>query len=614
MLFRSDGRSVGRHERQPDSGGARGVLDLTVSTPFTQMPPNWSALIEISMDGGATFVPLTAEMGGPGTGTISERSAGDSGTQWMGVWDTAAVADTIENKEPEARDASQDDNAYMVRASLVDDMGAAHPSEALTISVDNVDDVAPISSTVISLIERAAKVPGTYEMVEANEGGSYTLRSGARLTANVSAAYPTIENGMVSLTIVDEDGAVTGMIGDAMAVAEGQSAYVFDVDTTMFENSSMRLAVLVTDEAGNQEMTVLDTTAVVDIQNILIDGLLPDDPGVPELVRLTGTGALMTERTFATAQEDRPISGTAMIELDTINAATAQAYIAADMADVSDEALASATPSMMPDENGTFHLPLDVSHLSDGTYYVRIVLAASPNVFAPLEPVAFTVDNTAPPISIDAPTSGTVVNIRPSILSQGYMDPTGLVTVGLTLTASDGSEVFSGSAGGNADARLNGDEDLVNADGATTDGLTYSAQAISYITPDGMRHPSGSYTATVTATDYAGNVAEATTVFVIEEDAQAPVIASYSPTSVVNTRSPVVSVTFTDDAVGVSADGVSIEVTDADGAMVAGSVALMDADGAVFGGTAVFSADGELANGSYNVSATITDSDGTRRR
>ena len=99
--------------------------------------------------------------------------------------------------------------------------------------------------------------------------------------------------------------------------------------------------------------------------------------------------------------------------------------------------------------------------------------------------------------------------------------------------------------------------------------------------------------------------------FVVETDLFAPVIASYSPAAVVNTRDPVVSITFTDDVAGVVADGVSIEVTDADGAAVGGSVELVGAgDAPTMSGTATFSAGAELANGSYNVSATITDGDG----
>ena len=632
----------------PDSGGARDQLVLTVDTPFNMLPKAPSVVVEISMDGGQTFMPITMDMGGPEAGTIQENDHAAAGempevgvnrTTWTTVWDTTMVEDTVENMEPEARDASMDDNPYMIRASLMGEGGTAYMSETLTIPVDNVDDVPPVSSTVVTLVEREAKTPGTFEAVDANEDGAYTVRSDVRITASVTAGYLTIEGGEVALVVVDESGAVMEMLGDAAPVAEGQESYSFVFDSTAFPNGALRLAVLATDAAGNQELTVMDTTVVADIANILIGGLLPDDPGVYELIRLTQTGVLMTERTLATPQADRPIGGTAMFELDTENAMMAEAYISANMADLTDEALVDATPAVMVGENGAFQLPLDVSGLADGEYYVRIVLAASPNVFAPLAPVAFTVDNTAPPLSIEAPATGSVVQTRPTILSEGYEDPTGIVTVGLTLATTGGDVQFTGFAGGNADMRLAGNEDLVNGDGMTTDGLVFMAPQINYEAPSNVRYASGGYVTTATATDYAGNVAEVSVVFVIELDTTAPTVTAYSPTGVIATRTPTVRVSFTDDNSGVTAEGVSIKVSDNAGNAVAGTTTLqtiplhlgegytaddiLDAlnspgtiedlqqgSGPQLSGIVSFIADEDLANGAYSVVASIADSEG----
>ena len=632
----------------PDSGGARDQLVLTVDTPFNMLPKAPSVVVEISMDGGQTFMPITMDKGGPEAGTIQENDHAAAGempdvgvnrTTWTAVWDTTMVEDTVENMEPEARDASMDDNPYMIRASLMGEGGTAYMSETLTIPVDNVDDVPPVSATVVTLVEREAKTPGTFEAVDANEDGSYTVRSDVRITASVTAGYLTIEGGEVALVVVDESGAVMEMLGDAAPVAEGQESYSFVFDSTAFPNGALRLAVLATDAAGNQELTVMDTTVVANIANILIGGLLPDDPGVYELIRLTQTGVLMTERTLATPQADRPIGGTAVFELDTENAMMAEAYISANMADLTDEALVDATPAVMVGENGAFQLPLDVSGLADGEYYVRIVLAASPNVFAPLAPVAFTVDNTAPPLSIEAPATGSVVQTRPTILSEGYEDPTGIVTVGLTLATTGGDVQFTGFAGGNADMRLAGNEDLVNGDGMTTDGLVFMAPQINYEAPSNVRYASGGYVTTATATDYAGNVAEVSVVFVIELDTTAPTVTAYSPTGIIATRTPTVSVSFTEDNSGVTAEGVSIKVSDNAGNAVAGTTTLqtiplhlgegytaddiLDAlnspetmddlqqdSGPQLSGIVSFIADEDLANGAYSVVASIADSEG----
>ena len=134
---------------------------LTADTPFNMLPKAPSVVFEISADGGQTFKPLAMEMGGPEAGTISADDHTKAGgmpeigvnrTTWTGVWDTTMVEDTVENMEPEARDASMDENPYIIRASLMGEGGTAYRSETLTIPVDNVDDVPPISSTVVTLV------------------------------------------------------------------------------------------------------------------------------------------------------------------------------------------------------------------------------------------------------------------------------------------------------------------------------------------------------------------------------------------------------------------------------------------------------------------------------
>ena len=113
--------------------------------------------------------------------SATEAAEGAEGTvvpisrnqMWAIEVDTTTLEDTITAESPAARDASKDDNQYMVRAVAI---AAADGSETLSadgvtamFSVDNVDDVSPVGPTNIVAV---ADVAG---MIAANEDGSYTV-------------------------------------------------------------------------------------------------------------------------------------------------------------------------------------------------------------------------------------------------------------------------------------------------------------------------------------------------------------------------------------------------------------------------------------------------------
>ena len=74
--------------------------------------------------------------------------------EWAVSVDTRALGleDTITKDSPGARDVSLDDNPYTVRAFAVDGSGTEWPSDAtVMLSLDNVDDVAPLGPTNVSV-------------------------------------------------------------------------------------------------------------------------------------------------------------------------------------------------------------------------------------------------------------------------------------------------------------------------------------------------------------------------------------------------------------------------------------------------------------------------------
>ena len=144
-----------------------------------------------------------------------------------------------------------------------------------------------------------------------------------------------------------------------------------------------------------------------------------------------------------------------------------------------------------------------------------------------------------------------------------------------TVQAEDGpsaiAAVSSVSAAGSTDATLSAEF----SDDSTVERATFSVDGgdaqdgeiadNSRANLDVTGLSQGEHTAVVTAVDSSGKTSSVEYRFVVEADPTAPAIVSDSPTAVVSARNPVVAVAFTDAAAGVSADGVSITVTSAEG-------------------------------------------------
>ncbi|MBM3213679.1 hypothetical protein FJZ36_02030 [Candidatus Poribacteria bacterium] len=590
----------------PDSGGERGTLIVTANTAAFTAPAILAMGIELSTDGGKTFAPLGASLGGPEGGLII-KSTPVTGAQntvaWSAKWDTTKAKDTVENKSPEARDATKDDNPYILRIVPADAAGKTYPaSKTVTVAVDNVDDVSPAAGTVIATVERQARVLTAWEPAVSADGKSIVVRAKARFTAVVAAKAATYAGGKVLLASVKADNTVDSVVGELPA-AEGPE-YRFEVDSTAFANGTYRLAVLAVDAAGNREAVAADAVKSVEVRNILV----AKDPEVLAKTRIVKTGVFDVKRHLGMTPEDRPLAGSAVIEIDAPFADIAGLFIAAKAEDVSEEVLRAVNPSK-PDApiaamhvpgvkaagSDTFRFTVDTKKLPEGASVARIVLGGSPNVFVPAAPIL--VDNTAPALAFVAPAAGTTVGTRPYVWA-AYSDASTVVQLTFGLADLKGSVVDV--AFGDTEKALAGDSKGANA---TATRMVYS--------PESRLKP-GPHTANVRVVDRAGNPATAAISFVVETDTTAPRISSFAPTGTTTTKRPKVTVAFSDDISGVAAAGVSIKI---DG--VAGSTVLKKADGtdaaagsALLSGSAVFTPNADLKAGEYVVSAVVTDVDG----
>lgn len=608
-VARAEGSTV-----SPDSGGERGVMNLTATTSSFTNPALQGVRFEYSDDAGATWKALDAAAGGVGDGLVTTSAAveGTSTVRWEIAWDTTQLPDSVTNTEPEARDASQDGNPYTLRAVPVDTASVEYAaSDAVSVSTDNVDDVAPASGSAVTLVERQARNLVDYESALSADGTSWVIRSNARLTIKVAGDPATFTGGKVALVTVDESGAVADTIVELDAA--DTMDYQIVLDSKAFDNGAYAVTALASDSTGNQEAVVAANVQTVEVKNITIAGLSPDDPKSLATVVITKTGAFSgLKRTLAQDVATRPLSGASEIVLDSVEADSAALVIASDPAMLSDDALLLldpadpavdsdmiAIPGVRPTGSATWSFALDAGMISDGEISARIVLGGSPNVYSAV--VTLGIDNTPPDLAYIAPVAGSTVGTRPYVWAE-YGDASGVVQLSFNLDTLAKNLVKTDF--GNPDAVL-----------ATAEksGVSVTATRVVYSPPDvASRLSGGPHTSSATVTDRAGNVTTSRVPFIVANDTTAPNILSFAPTGSITNPKPVVTVTFTDIVSGVTNTGVKITVLG-----VGGTTRLAHASGAdakvgeaVLSGTASFVPDADLAPGDYSVTAVLTDVDG----
>ena len=270
----------------PDSGGAQGTQTLNAYTPSRTSTPISSVKLTAKGPQEAEWVIESSEavdhidgqeladlLGdlvntvGPDKPVVQVNSMYQ---KWTVSVDTTTLADTITADSPAARDASKDENQYVVQgyANTNGTEVPPIPGVQAMFSVDNVDDVAPLGPTNISV----TSVEATDSVSETAEDGSYTVGGlvdkyddtvsspVATLTVTPTADRKTYKS--VKL-VTDAEGV---LIGDATETAEGSGVFEITVDVgtladgeTYLENGTYMFHALAFDEVGNEQADMSET-------------------------------------------------------------------------------------------------------------------------------------------------------------------------------------------------------------------------------------------------------------------------------------------------------------------------------------------------------------------
>ena len=567
-------------QTNPDSGAPQGTITLHSYSHEISSPPTTAVRFEVKRPSDAEWIDVGTATESSATEisdatltdvvddlahvavSATEAAEGAEGTvvpisrnqMWTIEVDTTTLEDTITAESPAARDASKDDNQYMVRAVAI---AEADGSETLSadgvtamFSVDNVDDVAPLGPTNIVAV---ADVAG---MIAANEDGSYTVGGIVDDTVPTPIAIFTTEPtadpityASVNLVQTAEDAPETTTEGEAGALD-------ITIDVGLLENGTYMFHALAVDEFGNVQtdespmitVHVLNfrVSDVTDLAVIAVDGTdVPEPPAEPIPLRESVTVSFMVANDSLAAEE---LSG------------------AVD---------GSAVPSeSAEDPENTFSIKVEVGALVDGVYIPDgVVTKRNGSVAFPLTTV--NVDNTGPMVTIESPTEDETVDSLPTLRAT-YHDGAG--------------SGVDGATGSLALARLQPNEVEVVVDQAE---LEKDAASLVYTRSEPLA--GGAYRVTVQVTDNLGNVGEGSAEFAV--NGTAPMVAIHSPAAgqTFEHGEPLISGEF-------SGTG-TVEVTTF-------TINDVDATPEVDGNQFSYTPEEALANGDYKVVVAVTDGDG----
>ena len=549
----------------PDSGGATGAVTLNAFTRTRTVTPVKHVLFQYS--DGADWIDLAAvtdavEVESANTAVIQAAVqallAGGADfvieptyNMWTFEWDTTLVPDTIVAGDADERDAALDENPYSVRALTVDenDVQQVDPPED-TVSVDNVDDVAPLTGTQITAVgildDLAAPIAAPMDA-----DGVYVVNGETTISATPVAAVDTF--ALVRLDVLARDGDVAGasVLSEPIPLLDVTPGvlYTLVVESRDLPNGSYFLQVLAIDEAGNEEALDPALLVKVEIANIVdADGELFDIGDIE--ITFTGDLDLADDpRPLSLNPELRPIAGQVVFLARVKNAVHADLVVSqSDLADpeaisLAGEPILASVAGVVEPEGFTF--TLDTTALSgDGDYVLNFRFFASPPVVpANGANIPVQVDNTAPTLAFVAPAVGTRVGPLPTLWASYADAGSGAHIIELTNSAPGGTD-FAATVPGAIQGNDATPPRIYPADVETEPGLVILDDRVTYDPVEPLL-PAG-YTAFARVTDLAGNVSEATTQYIIERDTTRPVINFVSPQGVIVDATPLISVSFTD--------------------------------------------------------------------
>ena len=501
-------------QTNPDSGAPQGTITLNAYSHEISSPATKAVRLVVKRPGDEEWIDAgEATESTPTTSTptteISDTTLADfvgdlanaatdtpvvpinrTYQMWAIEVDTTKLEDTITAESPASRDASQDDNQYMVRAIPIEeaedfDDPEASPNATAMFSVDNDDDVGPLGPTNIVAV---ADVAGP---IEANEDGSYTVGGIVDDTVPspiaIFTAEPTADPATyttANLVQTTEDSAET--------VAEGEAGGLdLTIDVGLLENGTYMFHALAVDEFGNVQ-TDESPMVTVHVLNIRVSD-------ITELAVINVDGTDVPEP---------PAEPIPLRESVTVSFMVANGSLAAD--ELSGSVDGSEVPSeSAEDPENTFSLKVEVGALVDGVYTPDgVITKRNGSVAFPLTTV--NVDNTGPMVTIESPTEDETVESLPTIRAT-YHDGAG--------------SGVDGATGSLALARLQ----PPNEAEIVVDQADLDKDAASLVYTRSEPLAGGAYRVTVQVTDNLGNVGEGSAEFVV--NGTAPMVAIHSPAS-----------------------------------------------------------------------------------
>ena len=445
--------------------------------------------------------------------------------KWSVEVDTTALEDTITAESDAARDASKDDNQYMVNATAITS-GAeevpGRPGAKTYLSVDNVDDVAPLGPTTIVAV---ADVAG---MIEADADGNYTVGGIVDETVPTPIAIYTTEPtadpstyASIQLVQVDADGNETMIDGEA-----GMLDVTTDVG--VLENGAYMLHALAVDEFGNVQ-TDESPQITVHVLNFRVSDVTQ--------LKVTAVDSVDVPRT---PQEPIPLRSSLTVAFNVDNGSL-------DAAELSGSVDGSEVPAESDeDPENTFSLMVNVSELADGMYTPNaVVTKRNGSVGFPLKEI--NLDNTGPMVEIQTPSEDHTVASLPTVHAT-YNDGEGSGTdsTGTEVLAWATTELPAGPTVGISrihpeagDVDVAVDQEAIETDNGT---LVYTRTE---------KLGGGAYRITVQVADILGNVGEASREFAIEgtpADTTPPVITEAAPSGTIKGESWVTISAVVNDA------------------------------------------------------------------
>jgi PKD repeat protein len=450
--------------------------------------------------------------------------------RWAIPFDTTTLEDTITADSPAARDASQDENPWVVRGVAIDVNDTEYPPAEVKeeFSVDNIDDVAPLTGTEID-------VAGAVIM---SSDGTFTvggvLYEGIdlpvlNLTAQPAADPETFDLIELLINMANPDGTLGDAIGEAISFSLSDDGYTATVDLTALENRAYIFQALAIDDADNQEERDASFAITVNVENfrppegaVLVDGVVRIEEPTAEEVNIDGAsvadisaanpgGFPVAEMFIFTVT----LPGVTAVEIDVlIDGVSAKAQ---DLVSVDSVAF-----------NGRqFTVTVVTSKFPDGIHTAEGVIA-KPNGTVTFTLPLLNVDNTAPIVTVLSPAANDEVSALPTVHAI-YADG-----IGGGVDPSDASVVVE------LVRLVLPDEVPIEVDPSTV-----SKDQNRLVYTRGELLPGGAYRVTATITDTAGNTGEASRTFTVVRTLPAVSILSPLSGQVLDHMQPLISAVFT---------------------------------------------------------------------